>query len=337
MLVTHLVNLRYLTGFSGSNAALLVGSDRSARLCTDGRYTTQIAEEVPDVEALIARPCDRALLEEIDEPKRVGVEAAHLSVAEFEALKEAAGKDITLVAVENMIEPLRKVKDAGELESLTDVAALANKAFQTLIDEKKIAPGRTEIEVAADLEFLMRVAGSEHPSFDTIVASGPNSAKPHHSASNRVIEHGDLVTIDFGAHVAGYNSDMTRTVVVGAADDFTREIYETVLKAQLAGVNSAVVGTKLVDVDAACREIIDEAGYGEYFVHSTGHGIGMDVHEAPFASQSGVGALAEGVTLTIEPGIYVPGRGGVRIEDTLIITAAGPQIITNVGKELLVV
>ena len=184
----------------------------------------------------------------------------------------------------------------------------------------------------------MRRLGSERTSFDTIVASGPNSSRPHHGAGDRVLERGDLVTVDFGAHRAGLNSDMTRTVMVGEADDFSREIYEIVARAQRAGVDAARAGTALVDVDAACREIIAEAGYGEYFVHSTDHGIGAEVHEAPSASVVGQGRLAENMTLTVEPGIYVPGRGGVRIEDTVIITQGSPRVITaGVSKELLVV
>lgn len=337
LLVTHLVNVRYLTGFSGSNAALLIGSDRSARIATDGRYTTQVAEEAPDLDALIARPSASSLLEEVTGPRRVGVEASHLSVAAFDKLSEVAGSDVTLVQVEGLIEKLRRVKDAGELAALEEIAELAATAWNTLIDDRVLAAGRTEIEVAAHLEYLMRRAGAERPSFDTIVASGPNSAKPHHSASERVIENGDLVTVDFGAHAGGYNSDMTRTVVVGDPDEFSREIYDVVLRAQRAGVEAAVVGTPLRELDGLCRSIIGEAGFGEYFVHSTGHGIGLDVHEYPFAARSGEGELVEGMTLTVEPGIYVPGRGGVRIEDTVIIEDSGPKIITNVGKDLLVV
>lgn len=337
MLLTNLTNIRYFSGFTGSNAALLIGRDRSARIATDGRYTTQIAAEVPDIEAIIDRRTTLALLEDSDTPRRVGVESAHLSMAAFERLTAAVPEDLTLVPVGDIVEPLRLVKDKQELAALKSVAELATSAFASLLERGGVAAGRTEREVAADLEYLMRTAGSERVSFDTIVASGPNSAKPHHGASDRVIEHGDLVTIDFGAHLHGYNSDMTRTLVVGEADGFQREIYDVVLRSQLAGVEAATVGTPLVEVDAVCREIIEAAGYGDYFTHSTGHGIGLDVHEGPSAAQTGTGSLTENMTLTIEPGIYVPGRGGVRIEDTLIIGSGGPKIITNAGKDLLVV
>nr|WP_240394076.1 M24 family metallopeptidase [Corynebacterium lactis] len=227
------------------------------------------------------------------------------------------------------------MKSDSELAALRRVADIAVKAFEDLLVDDVVAPGRTERQVAAELEYRMRRHGADRPSFDTIVASGPNSAKPHHGAEDRVIEAGDLVTIDFGAFAGGYNSDMTRTLFAGgveAADPTSREIYNVVWEAQRAGVEAAVVGAKLVDVDAVCRNIIAEAGYVEYFVHSTGHGIGIEVHELPFAAQTGSGVLEAGMTLTIEPGIYVPDFGGVRIEDTLIIGEDGPEIITPLPK-----
>lgn len=337
MLITHLTHVRYLSGFSGSNAALLVNKDLSASIATDGRYTTQIAEEVPDIKAIIERPSAAALLQKITGPRRVGYEAAYVSVAELDALQQACGEDVTLVPVTDVVENIRLIKDPVELDRLREVAQLAVTAFEDLLAAGEIAVGRMELDVAADLEYRMRKLGAERPSFDTIVASGPNSAKPHHGASRRVLEPGDLVTIDFGAHMAGFNSDMTRTVIMDHTTDFTAEIYNIVLEAQLAGVAAATPGTALVDVDRACRDVITAAGYGEYFVHSTGHGIGLDVHEPPTAAVTGTGTLEPGMTLTIEPGIYVPGKGGVRIEDTLIITNGAPEIITKISKQLLVV
>lgn len=337
MLVTHLTHVRYLSGFSGSNAALTIAKDLSATISTDGRYTTQIASEVPDLECVEARSCATELLSRIDQPLRVGFEAEYVSVAQLKKLEEALNEDVQLVPVSGVIEELRLIKDDFEKDRLRDVATLANSALDELVASGELAVGRTEIEVAADLEYRMRRKGSERVSFDTIVASGPNSAKPHHGASDRVIEHGDLVTIDFGAHLAGFNSDTTRTFVMGEANSFATEIYDIVLTAQLAGVEAAVAGAKLVDVDAACRDIISEAGYGEYFVHSTGHGLGLDVHEAPGAAKTSTGQLKEGMTLTIEPGIYVPGKGGVRIEDSLIITAGVPENLTKLSKELTII
>ena len=270
-------------------------------------------------------------------PKRVGFEADFVSVSQLQRLEKAAGEDVTLVPISGVIEDIRLVKEPYELERLREVAVIANTAFQELIDENLIRAGRTETEVAADLEYKMRLHGAERTSFETIVASGPNSAMPHHEPGARVLEEGDIVTVDFGAHAAGYNSDTTRTVIISDADEFATEIYNIVLKAQLAGVAAAIPGAKLSDVDKACRDIITDAGYGEYFVHSTGHGVGLDLHEAPYAATSGQGELVEGMTLTVEPGIYVPGKGGVRIEDTLIITAGQPENLTHLVKDLTIV
>lgn len=336
MLVTNLVHVLYLSGFSGSNAALLVSKDRTAAIATDGRYLTQVAQEVPDIEARITREVAPVLLSEVVEGHRVGYEADYVSVNQLRELEKACPEGVSLVPVSGVIEGIRLVKDPLELTRLSEVAALATRALDELVEAGELRAGRTEREVAADLEYRMRVLGSEHVSFDTIVASGPNSALPHYSAGDRTLTEGDLVTIDFGAHRLGFNSDMTRTFAIGDPPARLREIYEVVLAAQLAGVKAAVPGAALVDVDKACRDIIDEAGYGEYFVHSTGHGIGLEVHEAPSAARTGRGELAEGMTLTIEPGIYIPGEGGVRIEDTLIITSGAPRVLTEWPKELMI-
>lgn len=337
ILVTDLTHMRYLTGFSGSNGALLLRKDLSAVVTTDGRYVTQIAEEVPDIKAVIQRNVGANLLENLEGPQRVGFESSFVSVEQFKKLEEACPEDVTLVPVSGVIEKQRETKDSFELEQLEKVALVANNALEDMLEAGELAIGRTERQVAADLEYRMRKAGSERVSFDTIVASGPNSAMPHHGADDRVIESGDLVTIDFGAHLRGFNSDMTRTFVMGELTDFAEEIYNVVLKSQLAGVAAATPGTALVDVDRACREVIEDAGYGEYFVHSTGHGIGLHVHEGPSAASTGKGHLEENMTLTIEPGIYIPGKGGVRIEDTLIITSGAPKTITPSSKELRVI
>ncbi|MBP3087694.1 aminopeptidase P family protein [Corynebacterium sp. sy017] len=338
MLVTHLTHVAYLSGFSGSNGSLILAKDLSAQVATDGRYVTQIAEEVPDLECVEARDTAVELLKQVTGSRRVGFEADYVSVAELEKLQSAVGEDITLVPVRGVIEKIRSVKDPQELDGLRAIADLANSALQELIDAGELAVGRKESDVAADLEYRMRRKGAQRPSFDTIVASGPNSAKPHHGASDRVIQAGDFVTIDFGAHAHGFNSDTTRTFIMGHATDFTREIYDVVLRAQQAGCAAAVAGTALADVDKACRDIITDAGYGEYFVHSTGHGVGLDLHEAPYAARGASGVLEENMTLTIEPGIYIPGKGGVRIEDTLIITSGQPENLTNsLSKEFQVI
>ena len=336
MLVTHITHVRYLSGFSGSNAALLVSKDRSAAIATDGRYTTQIASEVPDIEATITRQLAKELLAPVVPGHRVGFEADYVSVAQLERMKAACPEGVELVPVTGVIEQIRLTKDNLELTRLAEAAELATQALTEMVEAGGVREGRSERDIAADLEFRMRMLGAERPSFDTIVASGPNSAMPHHSAGDRVLAKGDLVTIDFGMHRLGFNSDMTRTFAIGEPSATLREIYEVTLAAQLAGVKASTPGTALVDVDAACREVITDAGYGDYFVHSTGHGVGLDVHEAPSAAKTGEGVLREDMTLTIEPGIYLPGEGGVRIEDTLFITSGAPRIITSYPKELIV-
>lgn len=336
LLVNNLLHVRYFSGFTGSNGALIVFKDRSTRIATDGRYTTQIAAEVPDIEATITRQLNAELMDGVAEGYRIGYEADYLSVAALEKLQKVCPEGVTLVPVTGVVEDIRLTKDNLEIKRLTEAAELATQALASLIDEGGVRAGRSEREIAADLEYRMRMLGAERPSFDTIVASGPNSAMPHHAAGDRALEQGDLVTIDFGMHRLGFNSDMTRTFAIGEPESFLREIYEVTLASQLAGVRAATPGTALADIDRACREVIDDAGFGEYFVHSTGHGVGLEVHEAPWAAATGKGELAKDMTLTIEPGIYVPGRGGVRIEDTLIITAGLPRVITEYPKELIV-
>lgn len=337
LLVTNLVHVRYLSGFTGDNAALSISKELVFSIATDSRFTTQVSQEVPDLPATINRNCAGALLSQIEKPRRVGFEADYLSVSELDALAQAAGDDVQLVPVRGLIEKLRLVKDTQELQALRDVAQIGNQALEELIDAQELAVGRREIEVAADLEYRMRKLGSEKPSFDTIVATGANAAMPHHTADSTVIREGDLVTIDFGAQMNGYNSDMTRTFVMGHADSFAQEIYSVVLEAQRQGIAAVRSGVTGKEVDQAARDVITQAGFGEHYIHSTGHGVGMEVHEGPAASSSSEDELNKGMTLTVEPGIYIPGRGGVRIEDTLIITSAEPEVITQYPKELMVI
>ena len=336
-LTTHSAHVRWLTGFNSSNAGVLIAADGSAKISTDGRYTVQVGKQAPDLELITARACGQALVAEAVAMgiTQLGIESDLMTLAEFRALEDSKPHSVELVETERFVGELRLIKSEDELQALRDVAAIAVRAFESLVDDRCVRAGVTEREVAAELEYRMRRLGADGPSFDTIVASGPNSAKPHHGAEDRVLETGDLVTIDFGAIRDGYNSDKTRTLFVGgaeAATEKTREIYNIVHDAQAAGILAARVGAKLVDVDKACRDVITKAGYGEYFVHSTGHGIGIDVHEAPIAGKAGTGELKAGMTLTIEPGIYIPNVGGVRIEDTLIITDEGPEIITPLAK-----
>ncbi|WP_028922945.1 M24 family metallopeptidase [Pseudonocardia acaciae] len=342
LLVTDIVNVRYLTGFTGSNAALLVSAegDTSTRLATDGRYTTQAAAEVPDLERVIDRACDRALVTSAGEAgvRRLGFESGHLTVDAHAALVAVASKEtegLELRRAPGLVQRLRAVKDEDEIDALRDACACADAALADLIAAGGLRPGRTEREVAIDLERRMREHGADGPSFDTIIAAGANSAIPHHRPTDAVLAQGDLVKMDFGALRGGYHSDMTRTVVLGPPADWQRELYDLVAAAQAAGREALAVGAEVAGVDAAARTVIADAGRGAEFSHGLGHGVGLQIHEAPALSATGAGTLVAGMTVTVEPGVYLAGRGGVRIEDTLVVRADGAELLTRTGKELL--
>jgi len=336
LLVTDLVNVRYLTGFTGSNAALLVhvDGDGRSRFCTDGRYRAQVAAEVPDLEAVIERAC-AVTLAALAPGLGVGVlgfESDHVTVDAHAALAEHKA---ALVRAPGLVQRLRMVKDDAELAALRTACAIADAALAELIDHGGLAPGRTEAEVALELEYRMRSHGAAGPSFDTIVAAGPHSAVPHHSPTAAPLRPGDFVKIDFGALVDGYHSDMTRTVVLGAAADWQRELYALVAAAQAAGRAALGPGVEVADVDAAARGVVVDAGRGDQFLHPLGHGVGLQIHEAPLLGATGSGRLAPGMAVTVEPGVYLEGRGGVRIEDTLVVTDGDPEILTLFPKDLL--
>ncbi|WP_309114822.1 Xaa-Pro peptidase family protein [Saccharothrix sp.] len=340
LLVTNLLNIRYLTGFTGSNAALLVSaeSDAASVFCTDGRYLTQAERQVPDLERVIDRPCDLALAQRAhkDGNRRAGFESNHVTVEGLDALGEAA-EDVELVRAPGLVEQLRLVKDDAEVEALRMACAAADRALASLIEHGGLRAGRTEREIARELESRMLDHGAAGPSFESIVATGANSAVPHHRPTDAVVHAGDFVKLDFGALVDGYHSDMTRTLVVGPAADWQRELYELVATSQAAGRHALVPGAAVSDVDRAAREVIEQAGYGEQFLHGLGHGVGLQIHEAPALSKAGDGTLLPGMTVTVEPGVYLAGRGGVRIEDTLVVREGGPELLTLTTKELVVV
>lgn len=338
LLVTDLVNVRYLTGFTGSNAALLVhpGGDAASRFCTDGRYTTQAAHEVPDLETVVDRGSALALAREAHGwgVRALGFESGHVTVDGHLALADAAEK-VALERAPGLAEQLREIKDEGEIAMLRAACAAADAALADLIAAGGVAPGRTEREVALDLENRMRGHGAEAVSFETIVAAGPHSAIPHHRPTDAVLRRGDLVKLDFGALVGGYHSDMTRTVVLGPAAGWQREIYALVAAAQRAGCAALAPGADVVAVDAAARTVISDAGHGDGFVHGLGHGVGLEIHEAPRLGRNSSGTLAAGMAVTVEPGVYLEGRGGVRIEDTLVVREGAPQLLTLSPKELV--
>ncbi|MBY8848118.1 Xaa-Pro peptidase family protein [Saccharothrix longispora] len=342
LLVTNLLNVRYLTGFTGSNAALLVPADPDADavFCTDGRYRTQAEAQVPDLERVVDRLCDTVLLTRVGGAARIGYESHHVTVDRLDALAGAlagAAPSAELVRASGLVEEQRLVKDDAEVEALRMACAAADRALAGLVEHGGLRPGRTEREIARELEGRMLDHGAAGPSFESIVAAGAHSAVPHHRPTDAVVKAGDLVKLDFGALVDGYHSDMTRTLVVGRAADWQRELYELVAASQEAGRAALAVGARVGDVDAAARGVIERAGYGEQFPHGLGHGVGLEIHEAPALSKAGAGTLLPGMAVTVEPGVYLAGRGGVRIEDTLVVRAGAPELLTLTTKELVVV
>ncbi|GAA1986868.1 Xaa-Pro peptidase family protein [Amycolatopsis minnesotensis] len=342
LLVTDLLNIRYLTGFTGSNAALLVSAagESGTVFCTDGRYTAQSATEVPDLERVLERASAAALAKHgsanAEAFRRTGFESQHVSVEAHESLRGLA-EGIELRRAPGLVERLRLVKDAAEIEALRMACAAADRALADLVEHGGLRPGRTEREVARELEGRMLDHGSSGPSFETIVAAGAHSAIPHHQPTGSVLAPGDFVKLDFGATVDGYHSDMTRTLVLGAPADWQREVYELVYAAQAAGCAAVLPGIEVSQVDAAARGVIERAGHGDEFSHGLGHGVGLEVHEAPSLAATGAGTLSAGMAVTVEPGVYLAGRGGVRIEDTLVVRDGGPELLTLSSKELVVV
>jgi Xaa-Pro aminopeptidase len=351
MLVTDLINVRYLSGFTGSNGALLVfADDREAVLATDGRYRTQAAQQAPGLEVVIERACGRYLAGRAadDGVRRLGFESHVVTVDGYDVIKteldeRTSSGPTELVRASGTVEALREVKDAGELALLRLACEAADAALSDLLDRGGLRPGRTEREVARELEALMLDHGADAVSFETIVAAGPNSAIPHHRPTDAELASGDFVKLDFGALVAGYHSDMTRTFVLGKAADWQLEIYQLVADAQRAGREALAPGAGLRDVDAAARQLIADAGYGENFGHGLGHGVGLEIHEAPGIGATSAGTLLAGSVVTVEPGVYLPGRGGVRIEDTLVVPDGAPEtdgrtpeLLTRFPKELTI-
>ncbi|MFZ0323376.1 MAG: Xaa-Pro peptidase family protein [Actinomycetes bacterium] len=332
-LVTRLVDVRYLTGFTGSHGAVLVHADGSAVLATDGRYRDQVADEAPDLTALISRDVDLELARTCRAGSVLGFQADHVTVADFEALEEQS--PARLARLGDLLRDLRQVKDDLELAALRTACAISDQALADLMPWVRV--GQTERDVARRLESLMLEHGADAISFDTIVAAGENSAIPHHSPTHRPLAPGDLLKIDFGALSGGYHADITRTFVLsGPPSDWQQEIYLAVAAAQRAGRTALAPGVTGVEVDREARAVLIEAGLAENYTHGLGHGVGLEIHEAPFLGPTSADTLQAGVPVTVEPGVYLPGRGGVRIEDTLVVRHGKPESLTTTTRELLV-
>lgn len=329
LVVTTLVNVRHLTGFTGSNGALLLRADGTGTFVTDGRYRDQAAQEVPDLEHVVERDLVAVLAARL--AGRWGVETHTMSVDTHRALVSAT--DAELVAADRPVERARETKDDAEIASLREACAISVAALEGLLSGPLV--GRSERDLARDLEWRMLGLGAEAIAFETILAAGENSAIPHHHPGPREVGAGDLLKIDFGARVDGYHADCTRTVVVGRADDWQREVHAAVRRAQSLGVRALREDAPVAEIDVAVRADLEASGWLEHFTTGLGHGVGLLIHEDPFFSARHAGRLGRRTTLTMEPGIYVPGRGGVRIEDTVLVTADEPDVLTALTTELL--
>lgn len=341
LVVTDPRNIAYLTGFRGSGGAVLVEDDGEAVLCTDSRYELAVVEQAPDIGHVISREYVPGVLGRRRGPRDapLAVEADHLTLSAGSALHralESEGVAPIVVETSGLVERVRRAKDPAELALIEQACRVVDSAWTQLLSRGLLKEGRSEREVAADLELAMRMAGSDGVAFETIVASGPNGAHPHHVPGDRVLAAGDLVVVDFGATVSGYASDCTRTVALGTAAGRLLDAYEVVRRAQLAGVAAVRAELGCAELDAVSRGMISDAGFGEYFGHSLGHGVGLDVHEAPAVSARSTSTLTDGDVITIEPGIYLPGLGGIRIEDTVAVTGGGGRSLTTTSTALSV-
>lgn len=337
IVVTSSKNRRYLSGFTGSSGVLVI-SEKGAKLITDFRYIDQATEQAKDFEIVRhTGPIQEAAAQVMASLgiKKAGFEQDHLTFSQYHTYKSHVDRvQADLVPVSGLIEKLRLIKDNAEIKILKEAAQIADAAFSHITSY--IKAGVTELDVSNELEFFMRKQGAASSSFDIIVASGYRSALPHGTASHKKIQEGELVTLDFGAYYNGYCSDITRTVAVGEINEELRTIYETVYEAQARGMQGIKPGMTGRQADALTRDYITEKGFGEHFGHSTGHGIGLEVHEGPSLAVHSEMILEPGMIVTVEPGIYVSGVGGVRIEDDAVITEQGNESLTHSTKELLI-
>ncbi len=323
---TDLSDIRYLTGFSGSNAVLVVGADPADDLlATDGRYEVQVAAQCPGLPVLI----DRATL------AAVGRHVAQWTIVADERVSVADARLLpaSTTFLPSLVTDMRMRKDPGELALIATACSITARAMTELAGT--IRAGQTEVSIARRLEALFAEGGADERAFETIVASGPNTAVPHHQPGPRELSPGDLVVIDAGAKVQGYCADMTRTFVVGEPADWQVRVHADVLAAQQAASRAYLPGTPCQEIDSIAREALRERGWDKEFGHGLGHGLGLDIHEAPMVAARPTGSIDADMAITVEPGVYLPGRGGVRIEDTLAVTSAGPVVLTEASRDLI--
>ncbi len=333
LFVTNPANIFYLTGFRGS-AGVAVFERAEARLWVDPRYTLQASSEAQGVEVIEARgPLFKAALPWLRKrrPSRAGYEDSHLTCAEFRQLEREGHRTLRWEAAGGLVEKLRAVKDSNEIDLIRRAGRLTAAVLEEVIP--KARPGVRESDLAAELDYRMRRKGADRAAFETIVASGPRGALPHARASAKRLASGELVIVDLGAILAGYAADMTRTVYLGEPNGRVRSLYRAVLEAQQQAVNALQTGVRGGDVDAAARRVLKRRGLGRYFTHSTGHGVGLDVHERPRLGRGEKTRLQPGCVVTAEPGIYLEGFGGIRLEDTVLVSPNGPEILTPATKE----
>ena len=340
LLVTHLPNVMYLSGFTGSNGALLVLSDQ-AHLFTDGRYTVQAGQETQDsgVRVHIGRKAVTVEAAGLTRKRagrgrlRLGIDPAHLSYAEWERLKTGLGRSAACKSLPGLVEGLREIKSDDELEIMRQAAKLGSQVMEEVIGLVK--PGISELDLAAEADYRMRRNGASGPSFDTIVASGVRSALPHARPTEKRVGKNELVVIDLGVILRHYCSDLTRTVYVGKAPPKVRKWYQAVLEAKQAALQAVRPGQTAGNIDRAARRVLERHGLGRYFTHNTGHGLGTEVHEGPRLGRGQKQEIRVGHVVTLEPGIYIEGVGGIRIEDDVAVHASGPEVLTSASTGLL--
>lgn len=336
IVVSHLANVRYLSGFTGSNGVVLL-TPKAAILFTDPRYDIQASQECDCQVKVVTGSVWTAVAGEVKRRRagRVALEAAYVSFDQWASVAALLGRGVKLVAVKDAVEGLRAVKSAGEIEAIRRSVALCSRAYESVVE--RVRPGMSELEVAAELDHAMRLLGAEGPAFETIVAAGKRSALPHARPTAAKLKSNQILLVDMGASVDGYASDMTRVAHLGRPGARARSLYRAVLEAQLAAIDAVRPGALCREVDAAARNALKRGKLDQFFTHSTGHGLGLEIHEGPRLGTKAETPLEPGMVVTIEPGVYLPEFGGIRIEDTVLVTETGVEILTPTPKEFLVI